>query len=112
MGTAGEVNSGREKSSSRLALTTAITGTGACPAARRASAKSARARPGRYPSCRTVSAPAITTSASARRVPKTRMSAALEMGWERPSCWAAPSRVETMLARSHVRRCASGSGYA
>ena len=33
-----------------------------------------------------------------------------EMGWERPSCWAAPSRVETMLARSQGRR--SPSGYA
>ncbi|MEY9485442.1 hypothetical protein RKD26_001236 [Streptomyces calvus] len=101
MGTTGEVNSGSEKSRSRLAVTTAIAGAGACPAASRAAANSARARAGRYPSRRTVSAPTTTTSASARSTPKIRMSAAHEMGWERPSCCAAPSSVETMLARSH-----------
>lgn len=31
------------------------------------------------------------------------MSVAVEMGCERPSCWAAPSSVDTMLARSQAR---------
>ncbi len=111
VGTRGEVNSGSVKSSSRLAVTIAIAGTGVCPAASRAPANSSRTRAGRYPSCRTVSAPTTTTSASARSVPKTRMSVALEMGCERPSCWAAPSSEETMLARSHGRGApGAGSG--
>ena len=103
MGTLGSVNRGSDQSSSRLAVTTATAGTGGCPAASRSAANSGRVRAGRYPSCRTVSAPAITTSARARRVPKIRMSVAQEMGCERPSCWAAPSRVATMLARSQGR---------
>jgi hypothetical protein len=105
------VNKGSEKSSSSPALTTAIAGAGPCPAASRSAAASATARAGRYPSCRTVSAPTTTTSASARSIPKIRMSAALEIGFVWPSCCAAPSSVETMLARSHGRGSPpSGSG--
>lgn len=100
VGVSGALKRGRSKSSARLALTTATAGAGACPAAARRRAKASRARAGRYPSWRTVSAPTTTASARPRRVPKIRMSALPEMGWERPSCWAAPSRVLTMLARS------------
>lgn len=100
VGTSGSVNSGSEKSRSIEPVTTATAAAGPCPAAARRAANASRARAGRYPSRRTVSAPAITTSARPLRVPKIRMSAAQEMPCERPSCWAAPSRVETMLARS------------
>ena len=93
--------SGPSGSRSSRRLTTAIAGVGRWPRASRSAAYSCRGSSGRYFSARAVPAPTRITSAKARSIAKTCLSAGDESVPDRPfQPWAAPSRLVTMLART------------
>jgi hypothetical protein len=90
---------GLDGSRSSRAVTTAIGGVGVRPGRR--SGQSSCWRTGLYFSARTVAAPTTITSASVRSSANRRRSAREDRPEVRPSTIAAPSALDTMLARIH-----------
>src|SRR5262249_52842500 len=100
------VSSGLSSSRSRPRVSTAIGVVGGRPAL--SSGQASFGVIGRYFSARAVPAPTMITSARLRRMENTCRSPSLDSPADRPATVAAPSALDTMLARTQGRPASGG----